>query len=369
MAELSDAQLVTAVAGAIARPKRARADSFTLHAPMELTARAGLLPFVTPNLRSAVRLRIAAIAAAYAPGDEVEPPAPMLTDKVQAIEALLAALRDGDPDSADAAITFLIPRLSAAELARALADEIAGCLGAAAHLPILLAALSAANAQWGDLNALLRAPVCALAREGRSRLTWIDRTDVIAEGPADLFTALAHPEHVATPNPFIAPTMLAVEAGGNAWRTLAAATAKLTAQAAQVELLRIAALSMLQDNPDAAPYGWTHCLSLPQGLLALAPSSADPRRLVRAAASYVLGFRATLGRTRLEPCRETPVLKLTVTQMASGAGSHHDAHLAKYTLACLNAAATDVEARSLFLSAAEYLITWWTIHPQAQLES
>jgi hypothetical protein len=41
LAGLSDAQLVRATAQAIALPKKTRANSFTLHAPMELLARAG----------------------------------------------------------------------------------------------------------------------------------------------------------------------------------------------------------------------------------------------------------------------------------------------------------------------------------------
>lgn len=88
LAELSDAQLVRATAEAIRRPKASRANSFTLHAPMELLARAALLPLTPPGLRDAVRLRIAAIAAEYAEGEEIAAPTPPFATVKLAVEAL-----------------------------------------------------------------------------------------------------------------------------------------------------------------------------------------------------------------------------------------------------------------------------------------
>src|SRR5256714_1779291 len=65
-------------------------------------------------------------------------------------------------------------------------------------------------------------------------------------------------------------------------------------------LLRVAAQSMLQDNRKAAPYGWTHCLTMPQAVLIAAEHGADPEVAVAVAATYVLGFRSTLGRVRID---------------------------------------------------------------------
>jgi hypothetical protein len=360
---LSDAELVRAVASAIARPKRARSDSFTIHAPLELLARAALLTRVPPARRLAVRLRIAAIATEYAKGEEIAAPAIDFASVAAAVDRLKSALREGDADLADAAVTFLAGRLSAWDARTALADEVAPCLGLAAHAPILLAGLPEATARWGDLNGLLRAPIRALAVDGDARLGWIDAPRAVADGGADLFEALAAPAHVASPHLFIIPTMLAVEADGFAARTLTRATETVSIEDCRRDLMRIAALSMLQDDPAHAPYGWTHCLTMPQGVLALGEHARHPRRHIRVAATHALGFRSTLGSRRLTPEWQARSPPPDVTALVARAAAHPDAHLAKYTLACLTAAAQDVAARGLYLAAADYLGDWWDAHP------
>ncbi len=57
-------------------------------------------------------------------------------------------------------------------------------------------------------------------------------------------------------------------------------------------ILRAAAWSMLVEPPDHAPYGWTHCLTMPQAVLGIADVLDDPRTAVAVAATYVVGFRA-----------------------------------------------------------------------------
>ena len=52
-------------------------------------------------------------------------------------------------------------------------------------------------------------------------------------------------------------------------------------------------------------------------------------------------------------------LTALVPTLAARAATHEDAHLAKYTLACLTAAATDTSERRLYLAAAAYLGAWW----------
>ena len=46
-------------------------------------------------------------------------------------------------------------------------------------------------------------------------------------------------------------------------------------------------------------------------------------------------------------------------QLVTHAALHGDAHLAKYTLACLDAARDDPGARRLYLAAAAHLAGWW----------
>jgi hypothetical protein len=147
---------------------------------------------------------------------------------------------------------------------------------------------------------------------------------------------------------------------------------------------------MLQDAPEHAPYGWSHCLSMPQAVLGIAGACSDPCDAVAVAATYVLGFRATLGRVTLDPgwqperpvsgaMREPialldgspdeaaagvwyapeAVLPALVTRLATRAALHHDAHLVKYTHACLDARHADPAAGRLHLAAAAYLSAWW----------
>ncbi len=51
--DLSDAELVAAVAAVVRTPRADPADSFVLHAPLELAARTALLPRVSPGSRAA----------------------------------------------------------------------------------------------------------------------------------------------------------------------------------------------------------------------------------------------------------------------------------------------------------------------------
>ena len=145
---------------------------------------------------------------------------------------------------------------------------------------------------------------------------------------------------------------------------------------------------MLQDAPEAAPYGWSHCLTLPQAVLGVAPGLDTPMVAVAIAATYVLAFRTSQGSGAgaLEPGYEpdpvggdavealsaAPATAAAAAFHATGAeaarlvarlaalgAAHEDAHLAKYTLACFDAAARDPEQRRLYLAAATYLAAWW----------
>jgi len=142
-------------------------------------------------------------------------------------------------------------------------------------------------------------------------------------------------------------------------------------------LLRVAARSMLQDDPAAAPYGWTHCLTMPQAVLDLAGPGADPDVAVAVAATYVLGFRATLGRVALDPAWEPAPgtaphrvwnagddeLASVVDELVSFGAVHPDAHVAKHTLAALDAAEADPEASRLHLAAVAHLHALWRARP------
>ncbi len=368
LADASDARLVDAVVAAITPPKTAAPSSFVLHAPLELLARAALLPLVEPAARPAARRLIAAVGVRYAhAGAEAEWPSGSFSSDEVALAALLASLRQGDVQGVDAALGFLLPRVPLARLRAAVVDELVPRLGAAAHAPILLAALPRVADRVAGVGGLLRAPLRAVAASNE-RLTWQREAAAAARSAAStdpgqaLFDALASPPRLKASSS-IAPTVLAVERSGDAARRLAGPLQTLSLQQAECVLLRVAAMSMLQDDPAHAPYGWTHCLTLPQALLANADAAADPRALIAVAATQVLAFRATLGKTTLVadapvPAPGADIASLT-TLLTTRAALHPDAHLAKYTLACFDATARDPAAAPLFLAAAARLGAWW----------
>src|SRR5262245_31590648 len=93
----ADGRVLAAAAEVLSVPKVAPADSFVLHAPLELLARGGLLRHVRPDAREAARLRIVGLAAAYeAAGEGLAAPAPVSTDADTTLDRLLHALEAGD---------------------------------------------------------------------------------------------------------------------------------------------------------------------------------------------------------------------------------------------------------------------------------
>ena len=63
--QLTDAQLFDRSAAVVAIPRQQAANSFVLHAPLELMARRLLLPLVPSRLRRAARERLVWVAARY----------------------------------------------------------------------------------------------------------------------------------------------------------------------------------------------------------------------------------------------------------------------------------------------------------------
>ena len=81
---------------------------------------------------------------------------------------------------------------------------------------------------------------------------------------------------------FIFPIMHQAEESGLATNLLSAfETEPGDARRVACELSRIAAWSMLEEPPDHAPYGWTHCLTMPQAVMAIAGHGVDVPRDTR----------------------------------------------------------------------------------------
>jgi hypothetical protein len=369
--QLSDAQLVELVTETIGRPTCATPTSFTLHAPLEITARAALLPMVPPAARQAVRARMVQVAATYDALGPTLPPPPDPSPAPLPLDALVAS---GDVDGADRALTWLAQHGDSSEAVRALAETLLPRLSGAGH-----GVIGVDQARRG------RAPTAAgllglrnIVREAAAlpdwTLTWFEQTPRTGQGSTSLWDALSDPPSPGDPgSDFIYPVMSLTESSGLALDRLAGPLRGARIAEVEPALLRIAAHSMLQDDPVRAPYGWSHCLTLPQGALGTACCGASPATAMAVAATYVLGFRAVQGTCALDPAfvppastaagdawRATPEQRPgLVAELASVAAAHHDAHLAKYTLACIDAARRDPDATALYLAAAAHLAEWW----------
>jgi hypothetical protein len=388
--ELSDAQLFDVAARVIATPKRADASSFVLHAPLELMARCLLLPQVAPDQRRAVRERMLWVAASYErAGEPVDHPRVRAFASVDdARRRLLDAVAQGDLDAVDTSASWFL-EVATLDDVMALAAPTLHLLGAAGHAPIGFFLSSRLAATSRSSLALLRPLLYQLARAPQLRIQWLEDAHLTFGDEARFVAALAGTPRLGLPgSEFIFPIVHQVD-DLVAHDVLGGAIPEGVSEASAATL-RIAALSMLQDDPRFAPYGWTHCLTLPHAIVEIIPWLSDQRRASAIAATYVVAFRAAEGRadidTRFAP-EPTPVMLLdaleaepvvaagawyhapnatledALPQLVARAARHEDAHLAKYTLACLAAAERDVGARRIYLAAAASLAAWWATHP------
>src|SRR5262245_54699798 len=212
---LSDARLVAEVAAVLTTPRRDAADSFVLHAPLELVARAALLPYVDPARRERARLRLLALAAGFeAFGPPAREPGTVSFDSLATAAARLRdALGRGDLDDIDTAARWLGRRARPDELRRLLADEILPRLAAAAHAPIFPYHLPRVGPRGELTGELLRGLARELGREPDWRLHWID--EPLAKGSASaaaLFDALRATPSLGNPGSlFIYPLMASVD--------------------------------------------------------------------------------------------------------------------------------------------------------------
>ncbi len=303
----SDRHLIGAGAEVLAPPRFAPADSFVLHAPLELLARAGLLGYVRPAAREGARERIVWLAAQYeAAGDPVRAPAPATFASLRdAALALVDALARGELDDVDRIGFWLGTHATPLELRELLAEPVIPSLAAAGHAGILFW-LFPRVAPGGDVTgAIIRGPLRELARQPEWQLRWFEQVDHADDVAAsiELVDALLDVPILGVPgSTFIFPIMHQAESSGVAAQVLAAAVSgDIDVRESRRAIARVAAWSMLQEPPEHAPYGWTHCLTMPQAVMGLAGDGADPRTALAVAATYVVGFRSALGQHRLDP--------------------------------------------------------------------
>ena len=394
-AQLSDEQLFGIAAAVVAQPKQEPADSFILHAPLELLARRSLLSIVPPDRRDAVRERMLWVAATYEQAGETIDPRPDadFESPFAAVSALGAAIAEKDLDATDRAAAWL-GRHAPTDAVMTLGDALVDSLAAAGHGAIYFSLLARTAASSRPAIGLLRPLVREIARLPELRIEWIrsglTSAPTAGNAAADsraFAQALAATPRLGLPgSDFVFPTVHQVDNGGVAHDVIAPAL-PTNFGAAGAAIMRVAATSMLQDDPTFAPYGWTHCLTLPQAVLNIRPWLSDNARTTAIAATYVVAFRAAESSGEVDidwrppPTSVAPrgaidadpetaasavfhaddeLLEAVVPELAAHAASHHDAHLAKYTQACIAAGVADPAARRLYLAAAAYLRAWWS---------
>lgn len=394
LAQLPDRRLVELAAEVVGVPLgEVPVDqySFVLHAPLELMARSALLPYVAPSDREWARLRIVSLVAGYqnAGRPVPNPPEGAFDSFSDAATTLVEAIDLEDLDGVDTAAAWLGLRARPDQLVAVLADHVIDRLSAAGHGNIYLALLTR-NQPRGLRQQMLRHPARELAKRSSRRIV-VPHTCTSRDRnrPTSLLDSLVQ-------TPLIGP----VEQGGiaamveqaqsnGALGGLVDANGTFTApEVPPAEILRFAAQTMLQGPPGSTPYGWTHCLTLAQAALMVAPACHDSSRAVYVASAYTAAHWATLGRGALaldwipEPVDASVEESLqagpegaaaaawhcashadTFTKLATSAALAHDAHRIKYTLACLDAAGADRNHMPLYLAAAAYLNAWWIQHP------
>ena len=364
---LSDVALAERAASVLAVPRAEIVGdrfSFVLHAPLELLARLALLPLVEPAARPLARRRIAVLAEGYAQSGPPLAPARRaeFVSPAAAAEALAAAIDAEDFTAVDESASWLAANAGIRALPPLLASTFLDRLSAAGHANIYLALLG--RPAPSVLGAAMLRPVARAVALGSSQRITVPQ---IATGgdAGTIASALAATPHVGPPEiPFIAPLVLRAEQQGALVGLRDAEGRFVAPHVPPGAILRVAARTMLQGTPEEAPYGWTHCLTLAQAPLLLAGAGAAPVGLAAwVASAYVAAHWACYGSGSID--LDTPVTRptgVTATSLASVAATSHDAHLVKYTLACLDAAAADPTQRDLYLAAAAHLQAWWAAH-------
>ncbi len=348
-----DGRLLAWAASVVGVPKVAPADSFVLHAPLELLARAALLPRVGPGSRALARERLVALVDAYGrAGEGVRTPLPVDHATVEdGCAALVKAVAVADLEEVDRHADWLGTRATVEELRARLGPVVGPALGAAAHGAVLLDLMGRAPTVGPRL---LRGPVRELARDPDAVIP----VDGLAAGTAPLLDAL-----LATPLLGGAPdqTILPMVRHGQSAAAVLLPDVSDDVDAARRAIGRVAAWSMVQEGPEHVPYGWTHALTIPQAVLSI---GLEPRSAVAVAASQLIGMRASMGSRTLDPgVPLLPTVGLGPVELATAASGHGDAHVVKYTVAALDAAAYDPERRDLYLAAANRLHEWWWERP------
>ena len=385
----SDADLIARVAERVQVPREGHADSFILHAPLEVLARAALLPWVAPEGRAVARLRLVAVATQFEAQPAMGAPAANVSEMspTAAAAELVAALSIADLEATDHAATNLAASAPGAALTNLIGDAVLPSLAAAGHAPIFLYQLPRVSPRGEAPTALLRPLARELGRFPQLQLEWVQDRQLTGGSTEAFAEAFASVPQLGVPgSTFIFPIMHQIDQKV-APELLRPALGGVSVEDARPIILRAAARAMVMGPAEHAPYGWSHCLTMAQAALEIAPGLHDPSLGIAVAASNAVGFLAALADTPISSTVEldrpggtfgdavTGGMKQAAgrafhadadelvgirTEIVTAACARHDAHLVKYALACLDAMASDPAAARLYVAAAATLLAYWT---------
>ncbi len=405
LSKVSDADLYHQAANIISKPPRQGQTSFTLHAPLEVMARYGLLPLVDPQQRSLARLQIVASAAAFeAGGNPATSPAQIAPFRNLSVakKEFTKAFQNADADTLEAFTLQIAAQFGTASLVHLLTPLALPTLTGASHSHIGLWLLlrHGTTSDVGDAT-LLRAGVRRLAEKPELQLTSFSGMDILgtkllnltpAQIEREILTKLANPERSKLPGSGMQTLFEAGEKTGNADALFGDFIRHdLTNEqidAAFRAVLRVCAHSMLQDDQQDAKFGWSHCLTLPQAACGLSSLNVDRKLALASTLVWIVSYRSVRSKRSLdfdwvpekidatvsidEALHTSPTVaaarvwhadasELTAIRrtLATQASIRNDQHLAKYTRACFDLGSFDPTHRQIYLAAAAHLCGLW----------
>ncbi len=404
LGELSDAEIFDQVCRIVARPPVRGLTSFTLHAPLEVMARYGLMRLVDPSDRELARLQMVASASVY--DHHVDPmPAPTrvysFPDPARAGEELASTFTSRDADGTEALVLSVASQFGIKSLVNLLTPFALPTLTGASHSHIgLWLLLRHSEAAGGEDASLLRAAVRALAADPTAQMTSfqgmsIEGTQRLETPPEQLckeiLDKLANPAKGTLRGESIRELVEAGEKTGNV-DALFGDFIRHDLRLPQIDaafgaVLRVSAHSMLQHDLEQTKFGWSHCLTLPQSAFGLSSVTTDRKLALAAALVWITAYRSVLSDRALDldwhpqPIKDASLLEALQTSpsaaasrvwhasdgeisairriLATEASIRNDTHLVKYTRACLDMGTFDPEHVRLYLAAAAHLCAVW----------
>src|SRR5882757_5236550 len=404
LGELSDAEIYDQVCTIVARPPVQGLTSFTLHAPLELMARYGLMRLVDPSDRELARLQMVASAAVY--GHQVDSmPATArvysFPDANTAARELASTFTNGDAEGMEALVLSVALHFGTKSLVNLLTPLALPTLTGASHSHIGLWLLLRHAEPTGVENAsLLWAAARALAADPTGQMKSfqgmsIEGTQRLKTPPEQVcketLDKLANPAKGTLGGQSIRELVEAGEKTGNV-DTLFGDFIHHDLSQPQIDaafraVLRVSAHSILQHNLEQAKFGWSHCLTLPQSAFGLSSVTTDRKLALAAALVWIMAYRSVLSDRALDlswhpqPIKDASVLEALQTSpataasrvwhapdgelsairriLATEASIRNDIHLVKYTRACLDMGTFDPDHVRLYLAAAAHLCAVW----------